>query len=282
MRGILCSVKDTTDGNSVGAYDVTLINVTINVAQRGFQIWYDDNAACQPSKLTVINSILSNSLISDFDKKVPANYTSGILLNKTSNATVTVSDTTIQGFDYSINFNVDPSSGETTNNNKNSITVNNCTFKGRAGLNLMALNNSDVSIKNCTILGINTLTGSSEGFGCIVVDNASNTEAENNTITIERTTFKVYRAPSTETNWQYAFDIRDKNNTINFVGENTFLADMYYNSDKSDFSDVNYTAISCNNADIKNSTTISGEFTTATVTYHSTTVDGETVNILTK
>lgn len=207
-----------------GAYNVTLLDCTISTSSRGVQLWYDseNNDTNKNSKISVVNCNIFNSGVTDYDTATTSG-TQGIILNNVDSLELEITNTKIWGYGYAVLTNWH-SSAPCVNQNVD-IVVKDCSFKGRAGFDFVHLENSVLNVSNTSILGINTFTGTSEGFGNIVLENG-----ENNTLNIKDCYFEIYRAPATAFNGQRAIDIRSSNNTVNLTGINRVAANIWYES----------------------------------------------------
>ena len=187
---------------SAAGLTLTLDGVDIKATGRGI----NDATESQSS----IALIVKNSTIScigtstkgktltenDYDTDYNNNSTRGISLSTGCNQSeILIENTTIQGFSYEINV---ASGTDAKQNPKNmTLTANNCTFKGRAALNVSAkvitsgsyssedASNNKYTFSDCSVLGINNQGGQAEGFGCFVFDgNQKDLNAGGNTLTI--------------------------------------------------------------------------------------------------
>jgi hypothetical protein len=108
-RGILID-DDTNNVN------VTLNNVTINATERGMDVWFSDNVTLTVND-SEINLVPNGGTVADENTGMPSNYdvydikttsvndsySRGVNIGQLTNSTITINNTTIQGFFYNIN-----------------------------------------------------------------------------------------------------------------------------------------------------------------------------------
>ncbi len=167
----------------------------------------------------VNNCTFSCKGIADYNKQVKSG-TIGILLNN-SGANLTVSNSIVQGFAYSI---YTSDAGDITINMTDSV------FKGRAGLALYNTNNLVANVSGCKIHGINGFTGATEVYGNLTTQNVD----DNNTkivFNVSDCEFSVYRLLATTNNYQYAISVDFANTKVNLSGNNTFVGEIRYAED---------------------------------------------------
>ena len=165
----------------------------------------------------VNNCTFSCKGIADYNKQVE-NKTVGILLNN-SGANLTVSNSIVQGFAYSI---YTSDAGDITINMTDSV------FKGRAGLALIDTNNLVANVSGCKIHGINGFKGNTEEYGNLTTQSPQNNNITNIVFNVSDCEFSVYRLPATTNNHQYAIYVDFANTKVNLSGNNTFVADIRY------------------------------------------------------
>lgn len=207
---INASVRGITINNN--QHDLTLNDSTLTVNERAITLANDSN---KNSTLTVNNCIMSQTGIDDYEKSVPNNGNSrGISLWQLKDSTVSLNNTTIQGFTYVIN----TASQDSFSGTK--LIIDNCTLRGRAGLNIWD-SDMDIELKNSEILGINNQSGQSEGFANIVL----NESATNTKLNIVNTKFLNYQNEVGMNNskaLQYMMAVRSPNNVINISSDTSF------------------------------------------------------------
>lgn len=150
--------------NSTGS-SLTVNNCNINVTERGIN-FYPTNGS--NATLDVSGTVIKNTAVSDYDTSV--NYSGnnrGIATADVIGGTITIEDSDILGFKYSINAVVTPD--EVTglrDGNGTLFSVSNTFIKGWTALNIWSAN-TDFIFTNCSLVGINTLSGASNGFSTI-------------------------------------------------------------------------------------------------------------------
>ncbi len=120
----------------------------------------------------VNKTIIRNSNVTDYDNT--ADYGAdnrGICTYNVKKGTVTISDCQIYGFKYGINPVVDPVSTTNTlcDGNGTTFTVTGTIVKGWTALNVWSANTT-YTFTDCTLVGINTLSGSWNGFSTIRIN----------------------------------------------------------------------------------------------------------------
>lgn len=169
-------------------------------------------------EVIVNNCTFSCKGIADYNKQVESG-TIGILLNN-SGANLTVSNSIVQGFAYSI---YTSEAGNITINMTDSV------FKGRAGLALFQTENLDANVSGCKIHGINGFKGNTEEYGNLTTQGPQyNNYVTNIVFNVSDCEFSVYRLPATTNNHQYAIYVDFENTKVNLSGNNTFVADIRY------------------------------------------------------
>lgn len=184
-----------SNGRAIGVRattsNITLDNVVFNCNARGVTYYSDANDDCV---LNVRNSTIQyvlrnpsapaktlqnaevdtwgNPLNINYDECAPGNDGRGISLWEMTNSTVTIDNSTIQGFDYDVNCG--PSALYGNNDyTGTSVTATKSIFKGRCAYNIH-VGNAVFEFTDCTVTGVNCFTGPSESFACFVLDKYSN------------------------------------------------------------------------------------------------------------
>ena len=96
--------------------DLTLDNVTIRADTRGVNMY--PSGGCTNGKLTIESSHIYNSRISDYNTNAVLGDTRAIAMSEVKNSDITLTDSELMGFGYSINI-----TGANGSNDINSITV---------------------------------------------------------------------------------------------------------------------------------------------------------------
>jgi hypothetical protein len=187
----VAGVANATPSNAVfrNNADLTLNNVTINTTARGMNIINGDGI-----KVELNNCIVQNVQGQSVDEKgnptsakydieltsTNAGNSRAINFGHITNSTITVNNSTLQGFFYVMN-NVtgyDPDNGIMTGTK---VIANNSTFKGRAALNAWGFG-GNYEFSDCTVVGINNYGSSQESFACFVFNDQGT--CHDNTLTI--------------------------------------------------------------------------------------------------
>lgn len=152
--------------NSTGS-SLTVSNCAINAAARGINFYPENNPG---ATLNVSGTIIRNSAVSNYN--TTANYSGdnrGISTADVLGGTVTISDSSILGFKYSINAMVSPESSAAVSLRDGQGTVfsvSGSTIKGWTALNIWSAATS-FTFTDCTLVGINALSGVSNANSTI-------------------------------------------------------------------------------------------------------------------
>lgn len=153
--------------------NITLTGCTLNVHNRGINIYVpdpnNDGLALDVSgALTLDNSKILNSQISNYETSATIADTRGISVFRVKNGTITLKNSSeIKGFGYSINTSSDLEgdvrlSGTT-------YDISDSTIWGWSALNIWTVGN-EFNISNSDIRGINSATGGTNSFSTIVLN----------------------------------------------------------------------------------------------------------------
>lgn len=208
------------EGASVNNANLTLNNVTINATYRAMDVWYSEGVTLNINNCTFQNvqgqtvDAKGNPTSANYDIELTgtnAGDTRGVNFGQLTNSTITITNSTMQGFFYVLN-NIKGSDGDMTGTK---LTATNSTFKGRAALNVWGFG-GDYTFTDCQVIGINNYGGSQEGFSCFVFNEEST--CHDNTLTINGGTvvsavFDAVGGSNPNAN-QYMIDDRATNNTI--------------------------------------------------------------------
>lgn len=122
----------------------------------------------------------------------------------------------IEGVFYAIN--------SIQHSDKYRINVENARLDGRCAFNIWSNGEATITVKDSKLIGRNPFGGPSEIFGTVVsngIDGAW-TGSANHTITITDSQIYCYNNPATETNYQYAVELRSPlHNTLELKGTTT-------------------------------------------------------------
>lgn len=208
------------EGASVNNANLTLNNVTINATYRAMDVWYSEGVTLNINNCTFQNvqgqtvDAKGNPTSANYDIELTgtnAGDTRGLNFGQLTNSTITITNSTMQGFFYVLN-NITGSNGDMTGTK---LTATNSTFKGRAALNVWGFG-GDYTFTDCQVTGINNYGGSQERFSCFVFNDQST--CHDNTLTINGGTvvsavFDAVGGSNPNAN-QYMIDDRATNNTI--------------------------------------------------------------------
>lgn len=178
-RGILIN-------NNTNNADLTLNNVTINATYRAMDVWYSDGVKLAINNCTFQNvqgqtvDAQGNPTAAQYDIVLTgtnAGDTRGLNFGQLTNSTITINNSTMQGFFYVLN-NVTGDNGDMTGT---TLTASNSTFKGRAALNVWGFG-GNYTFNDCAVTGINNYGSDQESFACFVFNNQNT--CYNNLLTI--------------------------------------------------------------------------------------------------
>lgn len=219
-RGI--RLGDDQDLNNHTTYNANLAlsNVTINATYRAMDVWFSDGVTLNINDCVFQNvqgqavDAKGNPTAAKYDIELTsgnASDTRGLNFGQLTHSRITITNTTMQGFFYVLN-NVTGSNGDMSGTK---LAATNCTFKGRAALNVWGFG-AEYEFTDCTIVGINNYGGGQEGFACFVL-NSANTCHDNTLIinggTVVSAVFDAVGGSNPNAN-QYMVDDRATNNTI--------------------------------------------------------------------
>lgn len=170
------AIKITTSG-------VTVRNLNIKTGSHG--ITFDASTLTGRPTLNVNNTTIKNTNVTDYDRTADYGMDNrGINTYNVKNGIVTITDCHIYGFKYSINPVVDPVNG-LRNGEGTTFNITNTVVKGWTALNMWSAN-TNYNFTNCTLVGINTLSGSSNNYSVIIANHGiyGNTDDVASTVTI--------------------------------------------------------------------------------------------------
>ena len=143
------------------------------------------------------------------------NHYRGISLWELTNSTVTIKNSTIQGFEYNINL-----AGVNRSFSGTVVNIENSNFKGRTAIN-SHVENYTLNIKNSNILGINNYAGSQESFADIVLDSTSN-NVKLNIVNVKCTNYQNETGLNNPNALQFMLALRGSDNVVKISGNTTF------------------------------------------------------------
>lgn len=208
------------DGAAADNAKLALSNVTINATYRAMDVWFSDGVTLNINDCVFQNvqgqvvDAKGNPTAAKYDIELTSNNASdtrGLNFGQLTHSRITITNTTMQGFFYVLN-NVTGSNGDMTDTK---LAATNCTFKGRAALNVWGFG-AEYEFTDCTIVGINNYGGGQEGFACFVL-NSANTCHDNTLIinggTVVSAVFDAVGGSNPNAS-QYMVDDRATDNTI--------------------------------------------------------------------
>ena len=145
--------------------DLTLDKTTLNVMRWGIAFNPTDDGA----GLNVMNySVIQNKRVSDYETEAAYGDYRGISLYDATAACVNVTNSTIQGFGYTINL-TGTKENDVRDFKGTKIDVSNSKLMGWTALNIWTCN-TVFDIADSELRGINTSNGSSDGFAAVVLN----------------------------------------------------------------------------------------------------------------
>ena len=192
---------------------LTVDGSTVTVAKRGINVFDVDSGFALEVKDSTIQSNVADptTTYTTGEDSRGINFSSDPLTYS-----VTITDSTIQGFSYDIN--VYSGSQNIT------LTMTGGATYGRAALNIWGSNNT-FTMNGVTINGLNNQTGPTEAFACIV----ENTGAANNVYNVNGCTFNASlsttaASASGSSATEQMIDLRGSGSNVNITGNTTYAA----------------------------------------------------------
>ncbi len=181
--------------------DLTVDNVDIYVKRFGIAL----SPTGEGAKLNVLNgSTIKNAKVSDYATNVAYGDTRGISLWDADDAVVTITNSEIKGFSYSINVVGASLVGNSTNI---STTISNSAIWGWSAFNIWTIGNQ-FNIINSDLRGINAMAGGSNNFGTIVLNSGIyGSSSDSNIFNFAGGTIGAY---SYGDRYQFPIEIRDE------------------------------------------------------------------------
>lgn len=196
---------------------LTLTGCTLTVGQRG--VTY--GTSNKNIDLVISNTTIENCSVTDPTTQYTNSVSRGLSIwttNNTPNNTVTLTNTVIKGFAYSINV-----AGGGTGGTE--VTMNGGATYGRAAINNWNKNNT-FTLTGVDIHGLNNQTGPTERFACLVDYNENGQSADNNVYNITDCTFTATLSDAAITAGgnaaQMMFALRGHNSVANIHGNTTY------------------------------------------------------------
>lgn len=161
------NLKINVSGNGYGVNStgssLTVTNCEISAVKRGISFYPANGAG---AALTVTGTTIKNPNISNYDTSAQYGDYRAVATNNVKNGTVTISNSSLLGYGYSINALVANDSTGLRDGNGTVFNITNTTIKGWTALNMWSAN-TKFNFTNCTLVGINTLDGGMNGFSII-------------------------------------------------------------------------------------------------------------------
>lgn len=124
-----------------------------------------------------------------------------------------LNDSAIEGVFYAIN--------SIQHSDKYRIHVENARLDGRCAFNIWSNGEAEITVRNSKLIGRNPFGGPSEIFGTVVLNGTDGawTGSAHHTLTITDSEIYCYNNPETDTNYQYAVELRSPlSNTLQLKG----------------------------------------------------------------
>ena len=207
--------------------DLTVDNVDIYVKRFGIAL----SPTGEGAKLNVLNgSTIKNAKVSDYATNVAYGDTRGISLWDADDAVVTITNSEIKGFSYSINVVGASLVGNSTNI---STTISNSAIWGWSAFNIWTIGNQ-FNIINSDLRGINAMAGGSNNFGTIVLNSGIyGSSSDSNIFNFAGGTIGAY---SYGDRYQFPIEIRDELKTqFNFYKNGEDYVKFVSNVDNAPF-----------------------------------------------
>ena len=203
-----------TTSTSGQSFNITINGMIATVGSRGVTVNSDANTG---ATLTVRNSMFQAASLSDYSLDTPVDNGRGVSLWEMKNSTVTIENSILQGFAYVVNL-----SGSDRDFSGTTVNIDDCTLRGRDGVNNYA-SNVVINISDSLIHGVNNYSGPTEAFADIVLERGTVGVRLN----IDNVEFTTHRGVITDTNKQYMIANRAYNssnpNMIRISGETSFF-----------------------------------------------------------
>ena len=164
------------DGISLSgtAPKLTVNGCVLTVNDRGVNDFPADyNNLVTGAAITVLNSTIQCSRLpsgQSYETWATVGDTRGLSLTDLKAAAVTVDNSVIQGFGYSININGHSDSQGVSDTQNTLFTITNSTIRGWAAINIWSIN-ATYNITNSHLMGINVATSGQTGFSTIALNN---------------------------------------------------------------------------------------------------------------
>lgn len=201
--------------------DLTVTGCEITAHTRGINMCPDNG--CINGKLTVSNSTIRNSQISDYANDTTVGDTRGIALYGVKNSTIDITDSDIKGFGYSINTSADADTNGVRLGG-NTYNVANSNIWGWSAFNVWTVKNT-FNITNSDLRGISRLDGEDNNFATFVVQNGiyKNDSSNANVVNMTGGSVWAYKygtashtgfLESSESITRFNFDLDDESNKV--------------------------------------------------------------------
>jgi hypothetical protein len=185
LTGLTINASGSGYGVNVTGNGLKVQNSNINAVTRGINFY---PTTSNGATLTVTGTTIKNTAVSNYD--TTANYSGdnrGIATGNVIGGEVTISDSSILGFKYSINAVVTTSSSAflaLRDGNGTQFNITGTTIKGWTALNIWSAN-TNFTFTDCTLAGISTLSGSSNAYSTIQANDGIYGGNENKSSTVK-------------------------------------------------------------------------------------------------
>ena len=163
-RGIMLG----SDGDESQNVSLKLNNVEVEATDRGIATMSEKTDGIT---VELVNSTVSHGGYTDYTSEYDSRDTRGIAMFNTTNSTVTVENSTVQGYAYPLNVGGTDGTGLVFN-------VKDSAISGRCAVNSWG-SGITYNLDGCELRSINNQGGSTEGFAAIVINNTANDNTVN-------------------------------------------------------------------------------------------------------
>lgn len=161
------NLKINVSGNGYGVNStgssLTVTNCEISAVKRGISFYPTNGTG---AALTVTGTTIKNPNISNYDTSAQYGDYRAVATNNIKKGTVTISNSSLLGYGYSINALVANDSTGLRDGDGTVFNITNTTIKGWTALNMWSAN-TKFNFTNCTLVGVSTLSGGSNNYSTI-------------------------------------------------------------------------------------------------------------------
>lgn len=163
LNNVVITASGTGYGINANGKNLDVTDCVINASNRGMT-FYPTNG--QDATLSVSDTEIYNTDVTDYDTNAKYGDNRGISVSNVTSGNVDIDTCQIYGFGYSLNLVNDPGDNGLRDSDGTVYDITNSVIKGWSALNLWAAD-ADINFTNCTLMGINRLDGSWNGFSAI-------------------------------------------------------------------------------------------------------------------